>query len=59
MVKPLLGMLVLYVVHDVIAVQVERSQREVQEPGWSAESSPNQAPALRCKRNNLQQSGRD
>jgi hypothetical protein len=59
MVKPLFAMLVLYVVHDVIAVQVERSQREVQEARWSAASSPAQAPALRCKRNNLQQSGRD
>ena len=59
MVKPLLAMLVLYVVHDVVAVQVERSQRAVQEARWSAASRPNQAPALRCKRNNLQQSGRD
>ena len=59
MVKPLLGMLVLYVVHDVVAVQVERSQRAVQEAHGSAASTPTQAPALRCMRNNFQQSGRD
>ena len=56
MIKPLLAMLVLHVVHDVVAVRVERSQRAVQEARSMAASSPNHAPALRCKGNDLRQS---